>query len=348
MLSHKRILKTVAKNHSLDSDMLLIALWDSYKKRFEYLKSENIVVKNKDIALVKNLAYKLKTETTQKQSNRRIKPIEIIRKDYQFSSIGKIVYPISYINKNEILKIHEELTSDFSDLDDPIQPSGIKDEKLLDAAIFHPMTSYEHKIKYPTAESAAAALMYSLSQNHAFHNGNKRTAMVTMLVFLDKHNIYVTCSEDDLFRISLKLADHKLVEDIYLYSDAEIYELTKWIHENSKIIRKGERSITLKKLKQILAHFGCDILSNGRVQRIIKSKIFGITRNRTLSSKKIIGGTISDGQEVDKGLIKSLRDDLELNAESGIDSDFFYEKANFTASDFINKYRNLLKRLSKF
>ena len=32
--------------------------------------------------------------------------------------------------------------------------------------------------KYPTIEQKAAALLHSLIKNHAFHNGNKRTALV--------------------------------------------------------------------------------------------------------------------------------------------------------------------------
>lgn len=347
MISHKRILKTIAKNYKLDPEELILVLWDSHKNLFDYLKNENSIIKNKDITFVKKTISELKNGELKKQLNNHPKSIKLVIKNHNFSSVGKITDIIKYISKDEVLKIHEELVVDFSNLDDPIQPSGVRDERLLDSAVFHPMTSYNSRVKYQTIESAAAALMYSLSHNHAFHNGNKRTAIVTMLVFLDKHNFYITCDEDDLFKISLKLADHKLVDEIYLYSDAEIYELAKWIHNNSKTIKKGERTITLKKLKQILHHFNCNILDNGKVQRVIESKFLGFTNKRTLHSKRAIGNTISDGEEVDKSLIKSMRDDLELNASNGIDSDFFYEKATFTSSDFINKYKNLLRKLSK-
>ncbi len=348
MIAFKRILGTVAKNNKIDSDELLIALWDVPKKRFDYLKSDKSFIKNKDYRFVKDVVFKIREGNLLKYPKQQNKRKKIVIKDYDFSLIGKTIDPIEYINKEEILKMYSELTTDFNNLEDPIQPSGIKDEGLLDSAIFHPQTSFTNQIKYPTAESAAAAIMYSLSHNHAFHNGNKRTAIVAMLVFLDKHNIYLTCDEDDLFKISLTLADHKLVDDTHLYPDAEIYELARWIRDNSKTTKKGERPITLKKFKQILTHFGCDILDSGRVQRKIKSKsIMRIAKERILTSKKTIGGTLSDGQEMDKGLIKSIREDLELDTSHGIDSDTFYEKNSFTSSDFINKYSHLLRRLSK-
>lgn len=347
MQSHKRILRVVAKNNGLDPDELLIALWDSYETRFEYLKNENSRIKTDDVISVRKFISKFKEGSSTKPTNKQIKPVEVIQREYDFSSVGRLGQ-ITYLTKEEIFRIYRELVADFASEDDPIEPAGLRDESLLDAAISHPKTSYEGRIKYPTIESAAAALMYSLSQNHAFFNGNKRTAMVAMLVFLDRHNICTTsdCTEDDLFKVSLQVADHKLVEEIYLYPDAEIYELAKWIHARSKVMNKEERSITVKKFKQILKHFDCYFLDNGKVRRVIKPKYF-FKLTKTLESTQAIANNIPEGNDLNLRLIKSIRKDLELTSEHGIDSDVFYTKGDFVTSDFINKYRNLLKRLSK-
>lgn len=346
MKSNKRSLKYVSKNFKVDSDELLVSLWDSFGTKYTYLENENSIIKRKDYYNVKKFINSEKNKTsTIKRKNLQEKPVNVIQRDHDFSSIGKLILPITYITKDEVMKIYEELVSDFDELEDPIQPSGVKDEDLLNSAVFHGRTSYENNIKYPTIESAAAALMYAISHNHAFHNGNKRTAMVAMLVFLDKHHISLTCNEDDLFKISLKLADHKLVAPEYLYPDAEIFELSRWIHNNSKVFKKGERPIKLKKLKQIFEHFDCIILESGKVQRTIKGSFW--TGEKILVSRRIVANTITDGQEVDKGLIKSIREDLQLNPDNSIDSDIFYEKSEFTISDFINKYKTLLRRLSK-
>ncbi len=349
----RRVLRNVAKNYRADPDEILIHLWDKAGDRFDYLRNENSTLKNKDVLYVKKILDRLSGENkreSRSNKSKSAKPIKIIYKVHDFSTIGRKIDSEEYLRKDEILTIYNELVSDFESLDDPIQPAGVKDESLLDAAIFHPLTSYEHIFKYPTVETSAAALMYALSHNHAFYNGNKRTAIVAMMVFLDRHNICLICNEDELFRISLRLADHKMVDAASLYPDAEIYELAKWIHLRSKVMKKGERPITLRKLKQILTHFGCTILGNGKVQRAIPVKpLFGFPRPpRILSSTRAINHIISDGRDVDTWLVKSIREDLELTPEKGgVDSEIFYEMAKLTPSDFITKYKTLLKRLSK-
>ena len=79
----------------------------------------------------------------------------------------------------------------------------------------------------------------------------------------------------------------------------------------------------------------------------MKTSFLSISRTKKLVSRNAIGDTVSDGKEVNKSLIKSIREDLNLDVDHAIDSDIFYEKSVFTSSDFINRYRSLLKRLSK-
>ena len=343
MKKSKKILKSIAKNFGLDPVLVLVTLWDYDKKhnKFEYLKSENSVVRNKDARVIKKILESNLGKKDVAKSLSEIKPIKIINKDYDFN-IGNQISPIKYIIKDDVLKIYEQLVNDFESSENPISPSGIKDEGMLDSALFHPQTSFGNTFKYPTIESAGAALMYSLSNNHAFFNGNKRTSMVAMLVFLDRHNFSLKCGEDDLFRISLKIADHKLVEEKYLTTDAEIYSVTRWIHGNIKPMKKGERAISMKRLKQILTHFDCAIYEN-KVERIVSSPFFWNTKK--LSSR--IPHTVPDGQEASMQLIKQIREDLQLTPEYDIDSDIFYRAVESSISEFIIKYKNLLRRLSK-
>jgi death-on-curing family protein len=351
MIAHKRVLKTIAKNHRLDPDDILIALWYLPGERFDYLKNENDFVKNKDLVLVKAAVDRILRARTniEMPEPKAAKPVVIEYREHDFGAIGHQMIPGLYLTKDEIVTIYEELVSDFESFDDPIVPSGVKTDSLLESAAFHPRTSYEGTLKYPTIETAAAALMYALSHNHAFFNGNKRAAMVSMLVFLDRQNICLTCDEDDLFRISLKLADHKLVSEREQYPDAEIEKLARWIRENSKLIKKGERPITMKRLKQTLASFGCEVLDSGRVIRTIPRKptFLNSAKELTISSKRPISVYQSDGREIDMGFVHSLREELQLDPDHGVDSDYFYEMIPVTPGEFIHKYQNLLKRLAR-
>ena len=69
-----------------------------------------------------------------------------------------------YIRVEDILAIHADQIERYGG------GEGIRDPGLLEAALFRPQTGY-----YPTLIDEAAALWESLSQNHPFVDGNKRT-----------------------------------------------------------------------------------------------------------------------------------------------------------------------------
>ena len=73
----------------------------------------------------------------------------------------------------EVLAIHSDQIRRFGG------DSGIRDMGLLEAALFRPQTGY-----YGDVIQEAAALWESLSQNHPFVDGNKRTAFAATFVFL--------------------------------------------------------------------------------------------------------------------------------------------------------------------
>lgn len=348
MKSHKRQLGRFAKKFNQDPDVLLLFLWDVDQKRFDYLKNSNSVVKERDCRyLQENYADIISEEP-------RIKTKKVVSKKREpnvhcdFTLIGKEVSLIIHLTEEELLKIHEELADDFQSHGDPISPRGVKDQELLNSALFHPQTAYAGKNKYSSIEGAAAALMYSLICNHSFHNGNKRTALVAFLVFLEKHGRCMTCKDNELFKIAVQIADHKICSGQRMPSDVETFYLAKWVHQNSKLQKRDERPISFKKLRQVLNSFGCVYLEGGRIERSIAyTNFLGIKRTKTLSSSVFGNKNINEGVEVSKGLIKTLRDDLHLNAEKGIDSDAFYANAKMTPGDFIVKYKSTLKRLSR-
>lgn len=341
MKATRRTIKSLSKIGKLDPDELIVKLWDT--RRFGYVLNENSLVKVSDVAFVRNLARQtyLVRNPKKKKTATRIEP------SVDFTVIGKHLDEIHHLSKEDIISIHYELVREFNVSEDPISPNGVKNFHLLESAVHHPSTSHAGFKKYPSLETAAAALMYSLTHNHAFHNGNKRTAMVSLLVLLEKHNVMITCGEDDLFKVSLDLAKHKLAGLPDSFPDEEKFALAKWISRHSKYLSKEEHPVTLKKLKRILSTHGC-IFVDGRFERTVEDKQFFRKVTKVLKSKNSISVTTAEGDELAKGLVKSIREDLRLDSTYGIDSDTFYANIKEDFSDFIVKYKNLLKRLSKF
>ncbi len=158
-----------------------------------------------------------------------IEPAAVSLPPLQWEPVGH-QQTLRHLSADEIAGIHECLEEDFAETDDPIWPPGLRDRNLLESASFRPLTSLGETCKYPTVEMAAAALLHSLTLNHAFHNGNKRTALVAMLVLLDENEMQLTCQEVELFRLVLLVAQHRLVprgaDD---RADREVMEITRWI-----------------------------------------------------------------------------------------------------------------------
>ena len=80
---------------------------------------------------------------------------------------------MDYLTVAEVLAIHADQIDRYGG------SHGVRDQGLLEAALFRPQTGY-----YADLIEEAAALWESLAQNHAFIDGNKRVAFAAMYTFL--------------------------------------------------------------------------------------------------------------------------------------------------------------------
>ena len=327
---------------------------------FDFMKERGISISPSKKQLPPNLINRLKTEAKQYESN-QVELIErlddksdiVIQEKFKFELFGHSYNQrdIRWIKTEEVLKIHDELVSDFANRKDPISPPGIKSIDLLESACFHPKTSLNGIYKYCTIESVAAALLYALVHNHPFHNGNKRTALVSMLAFLDRNGITLQCSDDELFDFVLEVAKHRLVSFGDRYKpDREICKITEWIVKKSRIVERGDRPIEWRKLQRILTNYNCDFnLKSGNrmdIHRVIprKKRRFVYSKEENLYTQVAYR---NEGREVARDTIKKIRRELKLNDEHGIDAKEFYSGSQNDPAYFITRYRKILVRLSR-
>ena len=78
-----------------------------------------------------------------------------------------------YLTVAEVLAMHADQIERYGG------SHGVRDPGLLEAALFRPQTGY-----YADLIEEAAALWESMSQNHPFIDGNKRTAFAATYTFL--------------------------------------------------------------------------------------------------------------------------------------------------------------------
>jgi death-on-curing protein len=67
--------------------------------------------------------------------------------------------------------------------------AGVRDAALLDSAVAAPQATFGGASVYADLTEVAAAYLFFLCRNHAFVDGNKRTAMMAAIVFLRLNGI---------------------------------------------------------------------------------------------------------------------------------------------------------------
>jgi len=117
-----------------------------------------------------------------------------------------------YLTVIEVLAIHEDQIERYGGA------SGVRDRGLLEAALFRPQTGY-----YADLIDEAAALWESLSQNHPFIDGNKRTAFAVTYTFLIINGARLT---------ALPLATEQFILGLYADSRFDFEHLSKWLRDN--------------------------------------------------------------------------------------------------------------------
>ncbi len=104
--------------------------------------------------------------------------------------------------------------TEYLDLEDVLEiarlalgaPPDIRDYGLLESALARPRASVFGEDAYPDIHLKAAALVQSLTRNHALVDGNKRTAWAVCLTFLGMNGQWITASENDRFAFVIDVA----------------------------------------------------------------------------------------------------------------------------------------------
>jgi death on curing protein len=113
-----------------------------------------------------------------------------------------------------VIAVHDEQLQKFGG------PPGIRDRGALESALGRP----QNKWAYEGADLAAcaAAFAFGIARNHPFVDGNKRAALLSIVVFLGLNGIEFLADEAQFVVIIQDLAAGLVDED----------GLTRWIKDN--------------------------------------------------------------------------------------------------------------------
>lgn len=90
--------------------------------------------------------------------------------------------------------------------DEPIDPRDHAQITLLDSAVNRPFQTFDGVYLHKTLSQQAAALFHSLVCNHCFNNGNKRTAVMALDIFMTANHREMAkdTAESNLKRLVMK------------------------------------------------------------------------------------------------------------------------------------------------
>jgi len=119
-----------------------------------------------------------------------------------------------YLSIVEVLAMHEDQIARYGGA------AGLRDPGQLEAALFRPQTGY-----YADLIEEAAALWESLSQNHPFIDGNKRTAFAATYTFLALNGWRLTADAE---------ATYQFMIELYESQRLNFEALSNWLRQNAK------------------------------------------------------------------------------------------------------------------
>ena len=117
----------------------------------------------------------------------------------------------------DIYELHTQLENAF------VLSSGVRDENLLASAVYTPFQTFMGNDLYPSLYDKAAQLCYGIANNHPFTDGNKRTALHSMYVYLIINGFDITATQQDVENMIIDVASGNMTN----------VELAQWLQKNT-------------------------------------------------------------------------------------------------------------------
>lgn len=125
--------------------------------------------------------------------------------------------PIHYLTASDLYNINSEVTNGLT---------FVRDLHLLNSAAARPAIRLYGEAQFPSLVDKAAALLHSLAYHHLFVDGNKRTAVRAVVVFLEANGHTVNWADNmQAFLLEVAQGKHE-VETVAAWLESQICPLS--------------------------------------------------------------------------------------------------------------------------
>jgi death-on-curing protein len=201
-----------------------------------------------------------------------------------------------------------------------------------------------------------ATLFFGLVKNHAFHDANKRTALLTALYQLQSAGRVPTAPQEAFENLTLKVAEGKLAEcegyGLFVgQPDADIRYISWFFRRHTRSTNKREHFISYKQLERVLARFKYyfGVPNSNRIDvfhTVVERYGFLNLQRRSVERRVTRIGFRNMGEDVSQADMREVRRATGLTVENGYDSDVLFGGLDPMES-LIAEYYEPLRRLAK-
>jgi death-on-curing protein len=109
-----------------------------------------------------------------------------------------------FLTVEEVLTIHNEQIKEYGGI------QGIRDKGLLELAVMMAQASFGGEYLHQDLFEMAAAYAFHIAENQPFLDDNKRTALVSALVFLDINGFEILDENMQLYKAMIDIANKEI------------------------------------------------------------------------------------------------------------------------------------------
>lgn len=125
---------------------------------------------------------------------------------------------LKFLSEAEIIAVNHEMIAKYGGI------HGVRELNFLRLAVGRPQMSAGLKDAYPTIYLKAAAMFHSIINNHPFLDGNKRTSLFSVVLFLNYNSFETEFTKDEAIKFTLKAHN----------DDWSVEEIAQWIKKHTK------------------------------------------------------------------------------------------------------------------
>lgn len=230
---------------------------------------------------------------------------------------------------------------------------GILNYGLLSSAVARQSVGFNGQCKWCDDESKVSTLAFGLDKNHAFNDGNKRTALLCLLLALHRKKRHLICKKKKLETLLVRIAANEMDKypDFKRFKkhgdDAIIVYMANFLRKQSRKIDNSFRTMTYEEFNRKLKNYNIRLdNTQGAYIDVLQikeeKKLFGLLK-RNKETRVLQIGFPSWKRQINPKAVKNVLKVCGL-FENGLDMKTFYEGGE-PEYKLIEEYFDVLKRL---